>query len=335
MIRWLAFLLAATFPVGCHALENAMLAHVLRHQARLQSYRGVLVEQGLIPEGELRSEVAFARPDRVAVRVTAPDLYKGTALVYRGGSLTLYWPQVSYAVKVDGLPVPDADGERQLVADSYQHGLDAYDVDLGWVGHTAGHPTVALKYAAKRKGSPLCRFTLDAYDKYSVFIAGDMHFAGGADYAFRYESIDFNQPLGEAVFELQLPPATIVTHWDLGGPDVPPALAREGANFPLEIPPAPPEGLLQTRIVRVAGLIPAYTVVYRDDPHYLLLTEYRDLGVRFAAAEIGLPLAAGKHQGRLLLAPLSSTYTFRENGVVYQLFGNVPFEELLAFAARL
>src|SRR5580658_10402508 len=123
-----------------------------------------------------------------------------------------------------------------------------------------------------------------------------MHFAGGADYGFRYESIDFNQPIDDAIFHLDLPPQTIVTHWDLEGPDVPLAQAKERANFPLAIPASSPAHLAQSRIVQADGLMPAYTVVYRGDPYYVLLTEYKDLGLKLAAADLGLPVVAGRHQ---------------------------------------
>ncbi|HUB08211.1 MAG TPA: hypothetical protein VMB50_14480 [Myxococcales bacterium] len=339
MTRPLAFAAAAAvllLPVGCSALEDAMLAHILRNQHKLHTYQGVLVERGLVPEGELRSDVAFERPDKVLIRATSPAPYQGTTVLYDGSTLTLYWPQVGYAVKVDHLPTPDTAGERRLVEDSYRHGLALYDVDIRDMGRVADHPTVSLAYTEKRRSTtPLLFFNLSAYDKYSVFLSGDMHFAGGASYAFWYDRVAFNEPIDDATFHLDLPPSTIVTHWDLGGPDVPELQAREGSNFPLEIPAAPPRGLSRSRIVRVDGPVPAFTLVYRSDPYYLLLTEYKDLGIRLAAAEIGLPLAAGRHRGKLLIAPLSSTYTFRENGMVYQLSGNVALEDLVAFAASL
>ena len=324
----------AVFPSGCRAFQDAMLSHILRNQAKLQSYRGVLVERGLVPEGDLKSDIAFARPDRVLVRALSPEIYKGSTILAADGNVTLYWPQFNYAIRVDHLPQPDAEGQRRLVTDAYRHDLATYDVDIGDSGHASGHPTVALTYTAKRPDTLQRKSTFSVYDKFSIPVAGEMHFAGGADYAFHYDSIDFNQPVDDATFQLNLPPATLITHWDLDGPNVPPADAKAQANFPLTLPD-PPDGLLQTRVVRVDGPLPAYTVVYRSDPHYLLLTEYKDLGIRLAAAEIGVPLTVGKHQGKLLLAPLSSTYTFRENGVVYQVFGNVPFEDLLAFAGRL
>jgi hypothetical protein len=249
--------------------------------------------------------------------------------------MMLYWPQVGYAIRIDHLPSADAEGQRRLVTDAYRHDLATYNVDFGDTGYAAGHTTVGLRYVAKRADTPERRSTFNVHDRYAIPLSGEMHFAGGKDYTFRYDSIEFKQPIDAATFKLDLPPSTIVTHWDLDGPDVPLPQAKERANFALAVPGAPPEGLLQTRIVQVDGPLPAYTVVYRSDPHYVLLTEYKDLGVRLAAADLGVSITAGKHQGKLLLAPLSSTFTFREDGVVYQVFGNLPFEDLLAFAGRL
>jgi outer membrane lipoprotein-sorting protein len=79
MIRFLTLAAAAcvlVVPLGCRAFEDAMLAHILRNQAKIESYRGTIVERGLVPEGELRSEVAFEKPDRVLIRATGPDLYR-------------------------------------------------------------------------------------------------------------------------------------------------------------------------------------------------------------------------------------------------------------------
>ncbi len=147
--------------------------------------------------------------------------------------------------------------------------------------------------------------------------------------------MEFNPTLDESQFDLTLPPSTIVTHWDLDGPDVPLPQAKEQANFSLAVPTNPPEGYQLARTVRVDGPVPAFTFVYKKGIHYVLYTEYKDLGIRLAAAEIGVPVVAGKHQGKLVPGPLSSSYTYREAGVVTQVFANLPFEEVVKIAGRI
>lgn len=338
MARWFTIpfaLVVALLPLGCLALQDAILTHIQRNQGRLQSYQGVLVEKGLIPEGELTSDIAFRRPGELVSRVTSPELYKGTTLLASGDSLLLYWPQVGYVIRVDHLPHLDSADYKQLVTDAYWYGVGAYDGDLGDSSHVAGHATNAVSYVAKATDNPNRKSSYQVYDKFSLPLSGEIHFAGKVDYGFRYDSIAFNQPLDDSLFSMAVPPSTIVTHWDLDGPNLTVEQAKEQANFPLVVPAALPEGYALQRLVRVDGPVPAFTFVYRKGIHYLLFTEYKDLGIRLAAAELGVPLPAGSHQGKLLPGPLSSSYIYRASGVTFQVFGNVPFEEILKTAGRL
>lgn len=266
MARWFTIpfaLVVALLPLGCLALQDAILTHIQRNQGRLQSYQGVLVEKGLIPEGELTSDIAFRRPGELVSRVTSPELYKGTTLLASGDSLLLYWPQVGYVIRVDHLPHLDSADYKQLVTDAYWYGVGAYDGDLGDSSHVAGHATNAVSYVAKATDNPNRKSSYQVYDKFSLPLSGEIHFAGKVDYGFRYDSIAFNQPLDDSLFSMAVPPSTIVTHWDLDGPNLTVEQAKEQANFPLVVPAALPEGYALQRLVRVDGPVPAFTFVYR------------------------------------------------------------------------
>ncbi len=76
MARWLALPIVAIvllLPLGCLAFQDALLMHIQRNQDRLKSYQGVLVEKGVIPEGDLTSDSAFERPDKLMSRVKSPE----------------------------------------------------------------------------------------------------------------------------------------------------------------------------------------------------------------------------------------------------------------------
>jgi outer membrane lipoprotein-sorting protein len=328
-------LAVAFMPLSCLAFQDAILAHIQRNQARLQSYQGVLVERGLIPEGDLTSEMTFERPDRLVTRVKSPEPYRGTTFISKDDTLLLHWPQVGYAIRIDHLPHLQPQDYKQLVTDAYWYGIHAYDGELGDNGQVAGHPTVGVRYSAKESDNPNRRSSYQVYDRYSLPLAGEIRFAGNKDYAFRYESLSINPAIEESVFDLSLPPATLVTHWDLAGPNVELDQAKARANFSLRVPAQPPAGYALERLVQVDGPVPAFTFVYRKGIHYVLLTEYKDLGLRLAAAEAGVPLPAGSHHGKLLPGPLASTFTYEEAGIRYQVFANLPFEELLKISAGL
>jgi outer membrane lipoprotein-sorting protein len=329
------FAAAALAVSSCSLADDVIQTHMYRNQSKLQSYRGTLVERGVLDEGEMRSEIAYSRPDKFASRVKSPDGYAGVSLVMSGDSLVLFYPQSDYAVRIDHFPVP-SESERKVLFDAaYASSQNLYDAAFTKADRTAGYSTLGFKYTAKGKSTPVRVATYSTYDRFSIPLAGEIHFADNHEYAFHYETVEFDKTIDPKVFSLDVPPNAIVSRWDLAGPNVSLEDARKQSNFDLEPPQTPPPSFHLDRTVRIDGAIPAFCFIYRDGPKMFLVFESRDYGARPVSLEHGIPVAVGKAQGRLVLSPTWVSLTFSRRGVVHYVLANVPFEGVLRTAATI
>jgi hypothetical protein len=214
---------------------------------------------------------------------------------------------------------------------AYKHNVKTFDYDLGGEGRVAGHPTIELDYTAKHKGSLHTAAKLQVYDRYSFPLAGQLSFAHGVEYSFRFDDIAFNQEVDDRSFELGIPANAIVTRWDMSAPDVAETDMHQQANFEFALPAL--KGFTRERAVRVDGPVPAFTVAYRRGPQFMFVSMWKDTGVRVTPETLGIPLTVGGVAGHLLPSPTLSSFTFTRNGTMYVVTSNVPFDELLTILA--
>ena len=328
--RAVAFcLVALVASVGC--ADDAMLERTQRNMGKLRSLRGVLVEHGVLPSGEMRSEVRYRKPDQFISRVLSPESYAGVTIAVAHGQLVLFYPKANYAVVFDSMPATTAEGAQRLIARAYKHDQSTFRYELGGGGTVAKLPVVNLSYTAKHQGHAHVSGMVQVYDKVSLPLAGKLHFIGGAEYGYRYESVELNTDLAEADFTVALPKNVILSRWDLGSPGVPEPDMRSLANFGIATPTLPP-GFTLERIVRQEGPVPAFTTIYRSGDAWLLLSMWKDLGIAPASEDHGIPVSLPSGKGRLVVGPAISSYTFSLRGTKYVLTANLPFDELLEVA---
>ncbi len=196
-------------------------------------------------------------------------------------------------------------------------------------------PTVGLEYTAKHKSAITKKGTVQVYDRFSFPLSGDMLFNKNVHYQFRFDNIVFNRDIDDHLFELDLPKSVILTRWDMSSADVSEAEMRAQASFDCRLPSKFPPGFAHERTVRVDGPIPAFTLVYRRGPQFVLVSMVKDTGLRPASEEIGIPVDVGDLHGRLLISPTLSSYTFAKNGTMVILTSNLPFDEILTIAASI
>ncbi len=319
-------------PISC--AEDFMLERTQKNMARLRAFRGLLVEKGVLPSGEMRSEVLFKRPSLFISRVLSPESYAGVALAYNGKQLTVYYPKANYAVQFDNLIAPTPDDERRLIAEAYRHNQETFRYSLGGGGTVAQLPVVALHYKAKQQPALSPWGVTQVYDKYSFALAGVMQFVGNAQYEFRFDEMKFDEPAEDGRFALNLPKNVILSRWDMSSTGLPEQEMREQANFELSLPRLP-AGFALERIVRQEGPVPAFTIVYRRGGQFLFLSVWKDLGLRPTPETHGVPVPLGDKHGHLVVGPTVSSYSVSHRGTMYVLMGNLPFDQVLQFASEI
>jgi outer membrane lipoprotein-sorting protein len=316
--------------LGC--ADDFMLERTQKNLARMRSFHGILVENGVLASGEMRSEVLWKRPHQFISRVLSPASYAGVTLAYDGAKLTIYYPQANYAIEFDGLIPPTAEEEHRLIADAYHHNQNAFRYSLGGSGSVAGLPVVTLNYKAKQKAYVSPWGSAQVYDKYSFSLAGVMQFSNDAQYEFRFTEMKFDETVDDARFVVPLPKNVILSRWDMSSIGIPEREMREQANFAVPSLPVP-EGFRLERIVRQEGALPAFTVIYRRGAQFVLLSMWKDIGLTPTSEAHGVPVSLGDKAGHLVLSPSMSSYTFSQHGTMCVLTSNLPFDQLLTVAA--
>jgi hypothetical protein len=324
--------LVLSSSIGC--ADDFMLERTQKNIARMRAFRGILVEKGVLASGEMRSEVLFKRPSQFISRVLAPESYAGVTLAYDGRRMTVYYPKANYAVQFDNLIPPTPDDERRLIADAYRHNQATFRYSLGGSGTVARLPVVELKYKAKEPSAMSPWGVTQVYDKYSFALAGVMQLVGNSQYEFHFEEMKFDEPADDARFALPLPKNVVLSRWDLSSPGLPEQEMREQANFELSLPRVP-TGFQLERIVRQEGPVPAFTLVYRRGAQFLLLSVWKDLGLRATSEPHGVPVTLGAQRGHVVIGPTVSTYSTSHRGTMYVLIGNVPFDQILEVASEI
>lgn len=314
------------------AVPDYTLLHIQRNTAKLTSLEGVVVQTGLVESADVKASVAAARPNLFTSRITEPAAWAGITVTYDGKTLQSYYPQLRWAIRLRNLGLPGPKELDALVAYQYALNQRTYDFRIEGTSTVAGLSTLTMFHTARSKQTLDQKGFVKVYDPYSLAVAGELHFQK-AKYGFAYESLTLNKPVPAERFSTAVPEGTLVTDWDLAGPQVTDAAMRQEASFPIVLPDSNRLELKRVHLARAAGPVPAFCATYRRGPHVLLVTANASAGASVPA--YGIPLELGASKGRLILGAAMSSYAFVREGTYYTLSGNVPVEELLEVAAQL
>lgn len=334
MKRALSLFVLLSLPLGsacnlAYGWQDYQLRRVVRNLEKVRSFEGTLVEEGVVPDAKVKTDVVFARPNLFAARIAEPMTWAGTTVTYDGSTLVYHYPKLRYAVRIANLELPAGKRANEVVEYQYWKDVKAFDYRIYGSSRTAGLPTVTLWHTAKTDETFNRKGWNKVYDRYSFPLAGEMTFSGDVTYGYRYESIRFNERVNEATFSTSLPKGTIIAEWDLAAPAVTEPAMKKEATFALVLPDDNALELKRTRIVRAAGPLPAFCARYDRGAHFLLVVAHPSSG--FSVPAYGLPIDTGT-KGRLIIGPSTASYVFVHDGTYYTLLGNLPYEEILDVA---
>jgi outer membrane lipoprotein-sorting protein len=320
--------LAACSPA--YAWQDYQLKRIVRNFHKVSAFEGTVVEEGIVPGDQMvKSDVVYEAPNRFAVRIAEPIEWTGSTVTYDGKTLVYHYPQIRYAIRFKNFHLPGGEEIDRLIEYQYRRDIAKFDYHLAGGTKVADLPTLTLWHNAKEPDSWNRRGWHKVYDKYSFLLAGESQFQGGAKYAFHYERIEFNGNVDDSTFETVVPDGTVVAEWDLETPAWEEERVRKEAKFPLVLPDQNELGLTRSRIVRAAGPIPAYCIRYQRGGHFVLMTAFASNGM--SVPEYGLPI----DEGRLILSPAVTSFSFVHEGTYYALLGNLPYDELLALSKKI
>lgn len=323
------FLVAASTSFAGWA--EMQIERTVRNIAAVQSYHGVLEQQGLYGDDMVKSEIWFQRPHDFHSHTSAPASLAGSVTRYTGDTLMTWLPTLDIAVIIRNLPAAPAEQEAKRIEDAWRENTRRYFYALGNVSKVAGHDAIELEQKARNPDDLIQHSRTQVLDQYSFPLAGNISLHGGDGFSYRYQHIEFNQPitLPEAP---TLPASAMQIEWDLDWPDA----SGDAVTARLPAIGKLPDALLglplQRRLIH-PGALPAVAGYYSDGNYFVLLTAARDFGLP-NPAPYGLNVTLGKDKPALLvLTPLINTWSFASSGVAWTVTSN-QHPELMYSALR-
>jgi hypothetical protein len=294
-----------------------------------------MVEKGILDSNEdLVSEVYFKSPLRYSMKVISPDRYAGSAFVYSGGKLYLYFPKTKYEVIYDGLPEPTSEDLKTLIEKGFDYNMQNYEYELGSSSKILAYTVNELMFRNKSHSPQVQSGSSKIYDDLSFPISGDLSFRDGQKYSFAFTQIEFNKPISEEHFAIPEQKADVVSEWSFHSPSLTFTDAKAHANFKFGLPTKLPDGFVLKKIIKQKGIVPAFTAMYVNPPYFLNIVSFKNYDLRLVPTGRGIHIK-GKSAGELLPNPHLSSYSFSKAGISYVLSGNVSIDDLLMTAESL
>jgi outer membrane lipoprotein-sorting protein len=328
------WLLSTPFsPKNCYADETVdeFLIHRTCHNiSKINSYTGIVIQKGIVDKQTVKAEIFFKKPSLYLSKIISPQLFKGISILYKDNLLLYYFPTLNWAIRIKNLPQTTTKQFNTIISEHYYNNINNFDFTFGKATSIANLPVITLVHKSKsdylwnRSGKTMI------YDTYSFPLAGEIHFKGDHRYEYQYLNISFNMDFTDQIFEVPLSRNTIISDWDLNASPLSLTKMRAKANFQFSEPKDYILGLKRDRIIEQNGMVPAFALLYKKDPYFIIITMIRDYG--FGTNDIyGIPIQSSK-KGRLILSSILSSFSFIHKEVIYTITGNLSFEDIIAIA---
>ena len=309
-----------TSPGSSAGWAEMQIERTVRNIAAVQSYQGVLEQQGLYGNDTITSEIWFQRPHDFQSHTSAPASLAGSITRYSQNTLMTWLPTLDIALIIRNLPAAPAEQEAKRIEDAWRENNKRYFYAIGQVSTVAGHDTIELEQKARNPNDLIQHSRTQVLDQYSFPLAGNVTLRGGDTFSYRYQRIGFNQPLTLPDAPV-LPASAMQIEWDLNWPDV----NTEALAARLPAMGTLPDSLLglplQRRLIH-PGALPAVAGYYSDGNYFVLLTAARDFALP-NPTPYGLTISLGKDKPALLvMTPLINTWSFSSSGVAWSVTSN-------------
>jgi outer membrane lipoprotein-sorting protein len=299
---------------------------------KIQAYRGTTVELGLAEGRPVVRSVIYAKPSRLRVETLEPAEHAGELFVYDGSTVTMWWPQALFGIRIRGVHTADRAEQLAHIERLTRDNLRAYTFALSSEDErVAGHRTLAWTVRPSHKAAN--RFVHTVWNDERTTLPLAMTFAGdGAApwYHFEFRDLAFDQPVAPDTFAFTFPENAVVFEWNLDDPGISLEDARRKMNFTVMSPASLPAGHQIDKIVRSSATLPMIAVVMDHGASMLTLTESRYLPI--ASPPLGKSVTVAGQPAVMSFLGAFTSVTWVKDGTLLTLTGNLGFPEMLAVA---
>jgi len=330
--RTLLALFAVTALAACaDAWAGGIARNIADGLGGIKSYRGVTTETGL-GDAPIERSVLYAKPGMVRVETTTPGPHRGELFVYDGSTITLWYPQLLFGVRIRNARTPSAKETLHHIERLTNVNLDAYTFAL-----EDEHAQVAGQHAMQWFVRPARRapFRLAhrVWNQDPSTLPLRMEFFRDDKslwYSFAFSQLAFDAPIAADAFAFAFPKNAVVFEWDLDAPGITLDEAREEMNFKVVTPRVLPRGHAITKIIRSPHCLPMILVTMDHDGSMLSLTESRFMGE--AVHPLGLAIEIGHTPATLAFLGGFTVITWVKDGALLTLTSNLDFATLVGIA---
>lgn len=331
MKRSLLLLGLATLAACADAWAGGIARNIADGLGGIRSYRGITVETGL-GDGPIERSVVYERPGCLRVETTTPGAHQGELFVYDGSTMTLWYPQQLFGVRVHNVRMPSAAETLHHIERLTKTNLDAYTFALeDERTHVAGHPALQW-YVRPARRAPF-RMVHRVWNLDPSTLPVKMEFFRDDKslwYTFAFKELAFDATPGADAFAFTFPKNAVVFEWDLDAPGITLAEAREEMNFKVVTPQTLPRGHAITKIVRSPHCLPMILMTMDHDGSVLSLIESR-AGAE-AAHPLGLEIEIGQTRATLAFLGSFTVISWVKDGTLLTLTSNLDFATLIGIA---
>lgn len=305
---------------------------ILKRMATLNSFSGVYIETGVAADPQETQIAARNNPFAVYAKNLSKGAASGSVLHYAAGTLSTYYPRSAFGIRYRNVPeIPASEQTRWLEAE-YDWHIQNYDIKQLGDDRIAGFETKGVQYTpnADFSSSPFSfEWQASVEPNYAFALQTVMYNKGGNErYRIRFREIEFQKNLTQKDLQFSFPGGTTVAEYDLAGKNFTYAQAAAVANFKLT-QPRPTNDFTLKKIIRVQGIIPAFTLYYENMPYQTYYTQVKDYGLNLVP-DRGL-IIEGRRKYRVNFSGAFRSAYFLENGVYHAVVSSKPLSDLLAW----
>lgn len=325
---WLAAILCVSCSNPLRKLEKET---ILKRMATLNSFSGVYIETGVAADPQETQIAARTNPFAVYAKDISKGATSGNVLHYAAGTLSTYYPRAAFGVRYRNVPEISAAEQTRWLESEYDWHIDHYDIKQLADDRVAGFETKGVQYNpnAAFSSSPFSFEWHAAVEPNYAFALQTIMYKGGNErYRIRFREIEFQKNLAPKDLQFSFPGGATIAEYDLAGKNFTFAQAAAVANFKLSQPKTSSDFALK-KIIRVQGIIPAFTLYYESLPYQTYYTQVKDYGLDLVP-ERGL-IIEGKRKYRVNFAGAFRSVYFLEKGVYHTVVSSKPLSELLSW----
>ena len=325
------FALTITAAACSNPLRKLEKENILKRMVSLNSFSGTYVETGVAKTPQETRILARRYPAAIFAQVTSAGPAKGSVLHYSGGSLSLYFPKTKFGIRYRHVPELSDAQQIAWIEQEYDWHLKNYDIALLEDQAVAGFVTKNIVY------SPNEIFTKSQFSfQWQAFVEPEYAFAvkmrmvrdGNEKYQIEFKNVEFQKQFTEKELSFRFPAGATVAEYDMNGHNYSLKEANAASNFKMQLPQTS-EDFPSKKIIRVQGIIPAYTAYFESLPYQTYYTQVKDYGLNLIPQR-GIELN-GKRKYRINFAGAFRSVYFLEKGVYHTVVSSRPLSELLSW----